>query len=156
MKIGVLLAGSVVALTSATATIAAEFVGLTSLEVRPGDPFGPLGGIAAAHARCNGDFQNSRMCTTRDIFFSQLPTGGIRSEAWVYPYFVGGGSNPASGIDFIGFIDSPNALTCESWLNTPGIATGGLKVGTNGALVRASDCNQSLPLACCQVTEAHP
>lgn len=156
MRTSILLTVSLVALSSAAATVAAEFVGVTSSQVRPGEPFGPLGGIAAAHARCQADFQNTRLCTTRDIFSSQLPSGGIRSEAWVYPHFVGGGAAPASAIDFIGFIDSPNALTCEAWLNTPGLALGGLKVRPDGALARESDCNRSLPLACCKLTQTNP
>ena len=96
--------------------------------------------------------EQARMCTTRDIFFSQLPAGGTGRDAWVYPYFVGGNG---VGLDFIGFNDSPNKLTCEVWMNQSGDRDG-LILTAAGGLWREADCDKFLPLACCKVTGSSP
>lgn len=133
---------------SATYTAQAAFVGTTSDFLTPGQQYNGFVGIAAANAACDSDFKRSHMCTTREIYFSNmLKPPGIK--AWVYPHFVGGLNEFQLG-DFVGFHDQPNELTCEVWINSEGKPTAGLVMLETGLLTREANCNQALPIACCR------
>ncbi len=120
-----------------------EYVGF-DLEGFTTETFTGAQGVLAFTIACQVEFEDSRMCTSKEILETVDVPLVLEGTAWVRPTYVEGGH------DISGVEDSPEHYTCKGWTFD---GNKGLVVTEDGKF-NTLVCNNLFKVACC--TEIGP
>jgi hypothetical protein len=110
-------------------------------------------GVLNFHAACDDTFEDSQFCTSEDIIRGGAFPLVAGNDAWVHPIQVAFDTGGGVPVLFSGAVvptaGGGNSPSCQGWSSNASTVFG-LVMNTPRGFFTVTNCNNILPVACCE------